>query len=123
MLSFRMIAMVYAAFCIAVGIVWFMDVTLYTATYGVDVGPAAAFFGQRVAPVVIGLGIMLYLARNEPPSPLRRILCIGVALVFGGVALTGLMAFATGQASFAILVAAATEIAAAALILMVAQDR
>ena len=70
MRSFRMIAMVYAAFCIAIGIFWFMDVALYAATYGVDVGTKANFFGQRVAPVVIGLGILIVMAILAICAPL-----------------------------------------------------
>ena len=123
MISFRTLAMILAAFCIALGGLWFVDAVFYAQTYGVDMGDGGAFFGRRVSPILMGLGVMLNLARDAEPSPLRRAICVGVALAFGGVGCTGLLAYWDGTASFAILVAAGTEFFAAAAIMSVAQSR
>jgi hypothetical protein len=115
--------MVLAAFCIALSVLWFVDAGIYMATYGVEVEGGGIVFGRRMAPVILGLGIMLYLARDEPPSPLRRIICIAVAVVFAGVGCTGILAYMSGEADIAIIVAASVEVLVAMLAMTVAQAR
>ncbi|MEJ6398863.1 hypothetical protein [Yoonia sp. 208BN28-4] len=122
-MTFKLVAMVLAAFCVALSVMWFVDVGLYTVTYGVAADTGTQFLGRRMAPILLGLGLMFYLARNAPPSPLRRTMCLGIAVAFAGVATTGIMAFIDGVASFAILIAAGTEFAAALAFIAVSQDR
>lgn len=122
-MTFRWVAIVIAAFCAALSVLWFLDVGLYTTTYGVAADDGTRFFGRRVAPILLGLAVMIYMARNAAPSPLRRAIALGMAVAFAGVGATGVLAFSQGVASFAILVAACTEFAAAAACVAVAQDR
>lgn len=122
-MTFRLVAMVIAAFCAALSVLWFMDVGVYTDTYGVTADDGTRFFGRRVAPILLGLAVMIYMARNAPPSPLRRAMALGIAVAFAGVGVTGVMAYSDGVASFAILIAAGTEFAAAAACVAVSQDR
>lgn len=121
-MTFRLVAMVLAAFCAALSVMWFVDVGLYTVTYGVASDEGTQFFGRRVSPILLGLALMFYMARNAPPSPLRRAMAMGIAVAFAGVGATGVMAYADGVASFAILIAAGTEFAAAAACVAVSQS-
>jgi hypothetical protein len=123
MLTFRPVAMIASAFCLALSVLWFADVSAYTALYGIELGEGGNQLGRRASPILLGLGVLLYLARDEAPSPLRRTVCLGAVLIFAGVGVTGLIAYQSGAASFAILVAALTEFAVAAVMYSVAQDR
>jgi len=69
----------------------------------------------------LGFAVMLWLARDTGPSPLRNALCWGIAGAFSGVAFTGLFKYLRGVASGAILIAAAGEMLIAVLFARVAK--
>ncbi len=122
-MSFRRVAMVVAAFCAAISVLLFVDAGVYTGTYGFESDAGTSFLGRRFAPVLFGLAVMLYLARNASASPVRRAMVLGVAVAFAGIGLTGLWAYNTNAADPAILIAAVVEFGAAIACLSVAQDR
>ena len=123
MITFQHVAMLLAAVCIALGVLWLADPASYAALYSVDIDHAGGFLGRRAAPVLIALGVLFYMARHEPPSPLRRVLCLASAFAFIGVACTGVWAYFDGTATIAVVVAAVSEVVIAGLVLKVAQER
>lgn len=89
----------------------------YVGTYGVASDTEVAFMVRRASPMFLGFAVMSWLARNAGPSPLRNALAWGLVAAFTGVALTGIAAFARGEADSVILVAAVGELLIAALFL------
>lgn len=115
--------MVTTAFCVALAVLFLSDIGTYVGTYGVEAEPATGFLARRMAPVFAGLAVVLYMIRDAGPSAERRAVCLGMAVVFGGVAVTGVLAYSDGVATFAILVAALVEIVVAALFVLQARAR
>ncbi|WP_296420499.1 hypothetical protein [Pseudooctadecabacter sp.] len=81
--------------------------SLYVPQYDPDTMPFAA---QRLSPAIMGLGALLLLASPLPPGPFASRFAALTALVWFGVAATGVFHYLAGTATFAILVAAVSEI-------------
>ncbi len=86
----------------------------YTGTYGVAGDAGATFMARRASPMFLGLAVMLWMVRDAGAGPSRRAIGLGIAVMFAGIAATGLFEYARGVANHAIVVAAVAEIAIAA---------
>lgn len=117
MMPFRLAATLTAIVCAILFPVLLLAANGYMATYGVDSNASAAFMSRRAAPVLLGLAVILWMARDAAPTPERRAISVGVILCFAGIAATGIYEFATGFAGWTILVAAAGELVIAAVFL------
>ena len=107
-------------FAIGLGCVLLIAPNLYLSLYLPVEGPQTAFAAQRLAPAVIGLGALLVLARDLPAGRFASRFAGLAALVWFGVAATGVFHFVTGIAGFSILIAATTEVGLGILFLLAA---
>lgn len=92
---------------------------VYLAGYDIEQTDSALFITRRASPMFLGLAYMMWAIRNMDPSPARRVITDGCAVLLLGIAVTGLYALATGAVGLKILVGAAVEIPFAAALLAV----
>lgn len=118
---FRFAAILTALVCVILFLVFLLAPGSYPGTYGVATNPSAEFITRRASPMFLGLALMLWMGRNAPDSPLRQAVCIGIAVLFAGIAFTGMYEYGRGFASVAIVVAAAGELVLAGLFLRAAR--
>jgi len=102
-------------FAIVLGLLVIVAPHLYLGVYLSSFSPEIGFGAQRFAPVIIGLGALLWAARGLEPGPVPSTLCAIAALVWAGVAATGVYHYSVGIAGFGILIAALAEVFLAAL--------
>ncbi|MEL7213269.1 MAG: hypothetical protein AAGK92_11440 [Pseudomonadota bacterium] len=93
--------------------------TVYLTGYGITTEDSAQFITRRASPMFLGLAYMMWAIRNLEPSPARRVLTDGTALLLLGIAATGLYSLTTGAVGPEILVGVAVEIPFAAALLSV----
>ena len=116
-ISFYQAAVFVAVLCAALFALLLFDARIYIDLYGVTGGEGALFTGRRAAPLFAGFAVLFWCARNAEPSPLRHGICWTAIVTFALIAMTGIFAFATGIASFSILVAAICELLIAGVFL------
>ena len=107
---FRVAATMAAALSAALFLFLLIAPATFVELYGASGDAGAEFMGRRAAPIFAGLAIVFWLGRNADDSPLRRAVSLGSAIIFSGVALTGVWAFADGSAGWVILASAAAEL-------------
>lgn len=107
---FRIAAGITAAVFLALFVILLVAGRAYVTTYGVAPGEGSAFLARRAAPLFAGLAVTLWLLRDLPVGTARDGLCYGLAVIWFGIAATGVYEFGTGQAGAAILIAAAAEV-------------
>ena len=79
--------------------------------------PEAAFLARRASMIFLGLAVMSWLARKEPPSATRRALRLGLSTLMFALAILGTVEFARGFAGPGIFLAVVTEVALAGAML------
>lgn len=82
----------------------------YAETYGVTGDDGAVFISRRASPMFLGLAVLLWMSRDLPPGAARDAICSGMAVMWAGIAVTGLYEYATGFARFPIVLAAIAEL-------------
>ena len=107
---FRLACSLTALVCAVLFLVFLVVPGQYIAGYGVLADTSGVFLGRRVSPMFLGLGIMLWMVRDQFDPVVQRAVCWSMIAVFAGIALTGLWAFASGLAGQTILLAAAGEL-------------
>ena len=122
-MKFRIVASLTAGICMILFVILLVLPDTYVSTYGVTPDAGSGFMVRRASPMFGGFALMLWLARNAPPSQVRMALAYGVAVSFAGVALTGVFAFATGTAGPMILAAAFGETLIAGLLVSASRAR
>lgn len=101
---------IFTAFCcLALFLLLVSSGGYYAETYGVTGDAGAVFISRRASPMFLGLAALLWMARDLPRGPGRDAICIGMAVMWAGIAVTGVYEFATGVAKPAILLAAVAE--------------
>ena len=116
-MSFRLAARITATICVILLVILGLFPASYAPTYGVAADAGAQFITRRASPMFAGLAVVLWFASHAPRSPLRDGVAFGVALTFAGIAVTGVLAFVSGVASPAILIAALGEVVLAAALI------
>jgi len=112
---FKVLLMVIGAFICFMGAMLLIAPELYLSLYAVNYSEPMDFAAQRFAPIVIGFGVMLFVARNVVPNEVIIALTGVTSLVWLGVAATGVFHFLTGVAGPLIMVAAGLEAGLAVL--------
>lgn len=112
---FGVLSVATAVLCLALFVVFVVNPGAYSQMYGVAADTGGTFLGRRAAPLFLGLAVFVFALRGADPGPLRDASVLAVAVTFAGIAVTGIAAYLTGPASFAVLVAAGLELGIAAL--------
>ncbi|MBQ2261019.1 MAG: hypothetical protein II336_06600 [Loktanella sp.] len=109
---FRILASVTALACLALCGMLLVNGAQYVATFAITPDQGARFVARRAAPVFAGLAVILWLLRDLPAGTARDGLCYGMAVLWWGIAATGINEYFSGQAGGAILIAAGVELVA-----------
>jgi hypothetical protein len=109
-LSFRTIAILAAAICFVLAAVWLCAPGLLLALWDVQYTYPTGLIARRAAALFLGIGVMLFLARNAAPSVSRFALSQGLAVGCLALAVLGCMEFFTGHAGIGILSAVLVEV-------------
>ena len=75
----------------------------------------AIFMGRRASPMFLGLALLMWQLRDAPASSLRSTICWAMAVIFAGIAVTGIIEYLNGMAGAVILLAALGELIVTAL--------
>lgn len=110
MISFRVACLVSTIVCLVLFAILLIAPTNYVAGYGGPANNGAEFMGRRSAPMLLGLALITGLLRGSLDLAVQWVLSWAMIVAYVGVALTGIYAYATGDASQTILWAAAGEI-------------
>ena len=119
---YRPLLSVVGIFAVLLGFVLLCAPMVYLSLYIAAPTADMAFPAQRLSPAIIGLGALIWAARDLPAGPIPATFTLIAAFVWFGVAATGLFHFATGVATFGILVAALTEVILGALFLLASRQ-
>lgn len=115
---YRVVCILCALLCLALFPVLLFASGLYVESYGIGADAGAGFLGRRASPMFAGLAVLLWLARDLEPGRARDAVCFGMAIMWTGIALTGLYELAFGAALNTIGIAAIVELGFAAAFLM-----
>jgi hypothetical protein len=116
-MTFQLISRLVAAVCAVLFAIFLFAPQAYSPLYGVETNVSAQFMTRRAAPMFLAAMIILWAAYSAPRSALRDAVALGVAAMFAGVCITGLIALMQGIASPMILMAAMGEALIAVLLL------
>jgi hypothetical protein len=117
---YRLLFGVVGVLAALLGAVLIVSPETYLGLYVTDYTPDMAFAAQRLGPAIVGLGALLVLLRDLPVGPLAVRIAGVAALVWLGIAATGVFHYLSGVAGGSILVAAATEVSLSILFLVAA---
>ena len=101
LISATIAALLFLTLLLAPGLIFWL--------FAVDSHESAEFIARRAAMLFLGLAVLNYLARNTPPSQLRRALSLGMASTMLGLALLGTVELLCGFAGIGIVPAILTE--------------
>jgi hypothetical protein len=116
--TFALLCIATAVLCVVLFAVFLIASGLYVGLYGAPADAGATFLGRRASPLFLGFAVFFWLLRDIRMGPLQDGTALAAALTFAGIAATGIWSYATGSASFAILVAAGLESAIALAFLL-----
>jgi len=119
-LGFRTLAIIAAAICFALAAVWSFAPNLLLSLWGVQYTYPVGLVARRGAALFMGIGVMLFLARNAEPSVSRLALSQGLAVGCFALAVLGVMEFFTGHAGIGILSAVLVEVVLACALVVTA---
>lgn len=117
MIGFRMAATLLCAVCAILFVILLVAPAGYMATYGVSADGSGSFMSRRSAPLMLGLAVLLWFARDLRLTPGREAIRLSMIVIFAGIAATGTAEYLMGHASWTILIAAAGELLIAAVFL------
>lgn len=110
--AFRYLASFSALLFFALAAIWLFAPATLLANWGVIFdGGTTGLVGRRAAPLYVGIGVALLLARNAPPSPGRTAVVTGFVTTCLLLALLGLGEWAVGHVESGILSAVLVEVA------------
>ena len=118
---FKPLFTVTGLFAVVLGVLLLASPETYLSLYALDYTPAMNFPAQRFAPVILGVGALLLLARDVPPGPFAARFSMLVGATWFLVAATGVYHFATGSFATSLLVAAGLELLLGVAFMIAAQ--
>ena len=121
-LSFRVVALTAGIIFLALACLWMFAPEVVFWAWQIDSSEPALLVARRSAPLFLGMGTLLLLARNAEASLARRAIATGVAITCATHAALGIFEFATKHAGIGIWQAIAVEIALAVAFLNVRQN-
>ena len=108
--SFQYLATAAAIICFALAIVWLLAPQLLLSLWGVAYSHSVGLVSRRGAALFLGIGIMLFLARNAEPSPSRTALSAGFIVGCLALASLGVFELVKKRAGIGILSAVLVEV-------------
>jgi hypothetical protein len=114
--SFRTLAVTTSALCIALSASWLLGPNIWLELWGVSgYTGAAGLVARRAAALFLGFAVLLFEARELPPSAGRRAIALGFATACGALALLGTAELVVGHAQSGIMLPILTEFTLAVL--------
>jgi hypothetical protein len=110
-LSFHYLAMIASGICILLSVVWMAAPQILLSMWQVDSAPPALLVARRGGALFLGLGLMLWLARNAEVSSARNAIAAGLSASCATLAFLGTLEFASGHAGAGIWLAIIVEAA------------
>jgi hypothetical protein len=110
-LSFRNLAVITSGVCILLAAIWMAAPQLLLNMWQVDDAPPALLVARRGGALFLGLGLMLWLARNAEVSSARNAIAAGLSTSCATLAILGTLEFALGHAGAGIWLAIVVEAA------------
>ena len=87
---------VVAVFTALLGLAWVFFPASMLGGWGVEPNSVAVYMGRRYGGLFFGYSVILWLSRNAGPSPARRAILAGGAVVTGVVGILSVMGAVTG---------------------------
>ncbi|PCK93024.1 hypothetical protein PsyrCH409_05040 [Pseudomonas viridiflava] len=109
-MKFRHLAAMSAIVFWALAVAWMLMPAQMLANWGVGFSSEAGLVSRRAAALYLGLGVMLFLARNAAPSVARSALVAGFVTACLTLAALGVFELLSGHANPGILAAVAIEV-------------
>ena len=106
----RILCILAALVCLILFALLLTNGGMYVETYGVAADDGARFMARRAAPMFVGLAVLLWLVRDLPKGTARDAICSAMAVIFAGIACTGIYEYLVGVAAAPILLAAVAEL-------------
>lgn len=122
-LKFKTLCIILAVFCAVFTVLFFGFPSAYVATYDVSPTPSSDFMAKRSAPILLGLGVLVWLLRDTQDVAVQKAVCYGAATIFFGIAVTGTLSYVQGIAGGMILLAALSEVAVGAYLFAFGRSR
>ena len=119
-MTHRVLLVLTGVFVFLIGALLLISPESYLQVYATDYVAGMDFPARRFSAALLGLGVLLILARDLPPGSFLVALCGVTGVVFWIVAGTGVSAWMTGVAKPAILIAVLVEVILGALFLWAA---
>ena len=112
-LSFRAVALAASGICLALALFWLVFPQILLWIWQVDSPEPALLVARRGGALFLGVGAMLFLARDAESSSVRRAIATGLSISCATLAALGLYEFAAGHAGVGIFLAIVVELALA----------
>ncbi|MGA2636283.1 hypothetical protein [Methylocella sp.] len=112
-LSFCIVAFAASGVCLTLALLWLVFPQFLLWIWRVDSPEPALLVARRGGALFLGVGAMLFLARDAESSPARRAIATGLSISCATLAALGLYEFAAGHAGVGIFLAIVVELALA----------
>ncbi|WP_460776578.1 hypothetical protein [Microbacterium sp. GXF7504] len=111
-IRFSVVATALAAFAAFLTVGWSVFPGLLLSAWGLETGDATTVLvlAQRTAALYLGLAVLGFLARRAGPSPARRAIAVGTAVLCAALAFSGVLWFAMGVTGVGALATAVFEL-------------
>lgn len=117
-MSFFWVSTIFALFLWSVTLGWIFFPELVLGMWALPTTSVAVSLGLRVAGLVLGWGVALFLARRQQASPVRRAISYGSATAGLAAAASGVYSLVLGVVGVGILIPVTIEVAAAAAFIL-----
>lgn len=118
-MNYRQLLVMTSLLLLILGGIWMFKPELMLQSWGVAYSAEVALIARRLAAFYLGVGAVLFLAKDLAPSPARAALTQGMAMLFAMVALMGLLEWNAGHVTHHILVAVTLELMLASAFLFI----
>ena len=123
MITYKNIATLGGIAAFVVFIVFGFIPVIANFIYGIEGNPQSNFILRRASFLLLGLGLMAWLTRNEPPSVSRNAIALGFGAGMLGIMCTGIYDWARGFAGDTIWIFTIIEAVFGSLFVYLSRDQ
>jgi hypothetical protein len=109
-IQFKYLATITACGCFLLTLVWLFSPSLLLTVWGIDYTSGVTVVSRRVSAVFLGLGIIFWMIRDEPPSKSRSAVGLGFSAMCIALGALGIFELSRGTVGIGILSAVALEL-------------